>query len=343
MTHKKRICILTDGHLDPFDAKTAVGLLRYRPDEVVAVLDPNHAGENLEDLVGCGAGVPIVESIESASRYQPDHLLIGVAPPGGRLPADWRRFIRQGLAAGMNVINGLHDRLGDDPEFAEAAAQRGLTILDVRAVPRPASVGTAKAARTRARRVLTVGTDCNIGKRLTAMELTRALSDRGLRAEFVATGQTGVMITGSGVVVDAVISDFVSGAIEAAILEKGDADCIVVEGQGALLHPSYSAVALGLLHGTLPDRMILCHAPQRKTLRNIDIPIPPLNEVIQLYEAIVRPLHPAKVVGVALNGHGMSDAAISASIEQVRDLTGLPVVDCIRTGVGELADAVCAA
>jgi uncharacterized NAD-dependent epimerase/dehydratase family protein len=340
VSSQRRICILTDGRLDPFTAKTAVGLLRYCPDEVVAVIDREHAGGSLVELLGCGDGVPVVRDIESAMAFHPDQLVLGVAVPGGRVPDEWRSIIRAALLAGLDVVNGLHTRLRADAELADIACQAGRRIVDIRDVAQPSSVGTGQARTTSAHRVLTVGTDCNIGKRLTALELSLELRRRKRRAEFVATGQTGVLITGSGVVVDAVVSDFVSGAVEQAILDRADADYVVVEGQGALLHPSYSAVTLGLLHGALPDSMVLCHASARTTLRNTDVPMPSLDRTIELYESVVEPIHPARIVGVALNGLGLNDAEQDRAIEEVRRQTGLPVVDPVRTGVGDLVDAI---
>lgn len=337
---QRRILILTDGHLDIFSAKTAVGLLRYCAEEVVALLDRKHAGKDPGVLLGVGAGVPIVDSVPAALAYRPDTLVLGVAIPGGRLPDVWRGDIRAALAAGMNVVNGLHTKLNDDAELARLAFEAGRHIWDVRTVPPVTQIGTAKARGTRAKRVLTVGTDCNLGKRLTAMELTRELTQRAVLAEFVPTGQTGVMITGRGVVLDAVISDFVSGAIEPEVLAVGDADIVIVEGQGGLLHPSFSAVTLGLMHGVLPDAMILCHAPGRKTMRHTDVAIPPLDEVIRLHEAILKPIHPSKVVGIALNCFGMDETTFQRTLDETRALTGLPVVDPVRTGVAELADAL---
>jgi uncharacterized NAD-dependent epimerase/dehydratase family protein len=343
MKPKRRICILTDGFLDVFTAKTAVGLLRYCPEEVVAVVDRAKAGGDLAALVGVGKGVPIVENIAAALAYQPDHLALGAAFSGGRLPDTWRASIRGALAAGMNVINGLHTRLNDDPELARCAADAGRTIWDVRACTKSLNVGMGKARQTRAKRILTVGTDCNLGKKVTSLELVSELRRRGLRAEFVPTGQTGVMICGRGVVIDAVLSDFVSGAVEEAVLECPDADYIVVEGQGALLHPSFSAVTLGLMHGALPDLMVLCGAPGRRHMRHTDIPIPPLDELIRLHEGLLRPIHPSKVVGVALNTFGLSEETYRQALGKARAESGLPVGDPVRAGAGWLADAVCAA
>ena len=337
---KRRICLLTDGRLDIFTAKTAVGLLRYCPDEVVAILDRSHAGENPADVVGCGDGIPIVDSIEAARTYSPNQMLIGVALPGGTLPDGWREILLGALAGGMDVISGLHERLNDDPEFSDAALKHGQTITDVRAVQRPPTVGAAQALGTKACRILTVGSDCNLGKRVTALELVKEMKRRKLNAEFLPTGQTGVMISGRGVSIDAIISDFVSGAVEQGVLSLGDADYVIVEGQGALFHPSYSSVTLGLLHGCLPDKMILCHAPGRQTIRNLKIPMPSLAETIHLYEAAVKPIHPAKVVGISLNCHGMNDSEYKKAVSSIKQETGLPTADSIRDGVGVLVDCV---
>ena len=340
MKPKRRMCILTDGFLDVFTAKTAMGLLRYCPDEVVAVLDREHAGENLEDLVGVGRGVPLVDGIDAAQPYAPNQLVLGVALPGGRLPDSWRQTICEALASGMDVVNGLHTRLKADPELSARAAELGREIWDVRTPPKVANVGAGRARQTRGKRILTIGTDCNLGKRVTALELVREMRNRGIEAEYVATGQTGVMISGSGVVADAVTSDFVSGAVEAAVLTKADADFIVIEGQGALVHPGYSAVTLGLMHGALPDYMVLCHAPSRTNMRNSDVPVMKPAEMVTLSEAVLRPLWPAEVIGVSLNCHGMNCEEAAHARLQVQDETGLPVVDSLRTGVGELVDVL---
>ncbi len=343
MKDKRRICVLVDGLLDVFNAKTTAGLLRYCPEEVVAVLDRKNAGKDLEQFLGVGKGVPIIDSIEAAKAFKPNILAIGVALPGGAVPDAWRRIIIGALKSGMDILNGLHTILSEDPELAECAAQAGQTITDVRKAPPGLTVGKAKALTTRGKRILTIGTDCNLGKRVTALELVREMKSRGINAESVPTGQTGVMINGSGVIVDSVISDFVSGAVEGAILEKKDADYIVIEGQGSLLHPSYSAVTLGLMHGSLPDYMILCHTPLRETMRSTDnIPMPSLSQMIFLSEALIKPLNPqSKVIGVSLNCHGWNDEQARAAREEAAEETGLVVVDAIRTGTADLVAAIC--
>ena len=339
---KRRLLLLTSGCLDVLTAKTAVTLLRYCPDEVVAVLDAEHAGQDLSALVDAGAGVPIVDGVSAALPLSPDHLVIGAVFPGGGLPATWRAALLEALSNGMHIINGLHTPVGQDAELAACAAKHGRYIYDLRQVTRQYPVGTGRAVSTRAKRILTVGSDCNLGKMVASVEVARELAARGYRAEFVATGQTGVMVAGRGEVLDAVKSVFVSGAVEALVLEADEtgADFIVVEGQGALLHPGFSAVTLGLMHGALPNLMILCHDPSREHMRHTKVPIPPLKQLMALHEAVLEPIHPSKVVAVSLNCFGMSAEQIRTAIARVAEETGLPAADCIRTGVGPLVDAL---
>ncbi len=340
MPPKRRLCILVDAYLDLFTAKTAVGLLRHCPDEVVAVLSPPNAGKNLAEIVGVGADVPIVASIAEALPLRPDHLVLGVALPGGQVPPAWRAMMLEALAGGMDILNGLHQRLGTDRELAAAAAAAGRRIIDVRTPPPLTEVGLMKATRTKAKRILTVGTDCNLGKRVTALELTHRLRAKGRRAEFVPTGQTGVMIAGWGIAIDAVISDFVSGAVEQMVLTKGDAEFALIEGQGSILHPSFSGVTLSLIHGSMPDAMILCHAPLRRTLRHTDVTFPPLAEWVRMHEMLMRHLYPSRVIGVALNTFGMDEAAARAAVTDATSNTGLPATDVIRFGPAPLVEAI---
>ncbi len=340
MTTPRRICILADGRLDVFTAKTALGLLRYCPDEVVAVLDREHAGGDLVELVGVGKGVPIVDSIAAAGAHSPNQLVIGVALPGGNLPSDYRQFVREALAAGMDVINGLHTRLNQDAELAAAAQQAGRRLVDVRVPPAIDHVGNGKARTTRGKRVLTVGTDCNLGKRVTASEIVAELARRGINGAFVPTGQTGVMIAGWGVAIDGVVSDFVSGFVEDAVLQVKDADYIVVEGQGSIIHPGYSAVTLGLMHGALPDYFVVCHAPGREFLRHTDVRVAEPQQMIEWTQTLLAPIHPSRCIGVSLNCHGMSAEDAARAHERIAAQTGLPVVDSLKTGVAPLVDAM---
>ncbi|MCA9249821.1 MAG: DUF1611 domain-containing protein [Phycisphaerales bacterium] len=338
----RRICILTDGHLDTFTAKTALGLLRYCPDEVVAVLDRQHVGESLFDLVGTGKDIPIIGSIDAAKQLSANQLLMGVALPGGQLPVAWREFLEEGLQSGMDIVSGMHARLNHDERFAQLAKENGRTLYDVRNPGPPPPVGSGKAAFTKAKRILTVGSDCNVGKRVTALEITRELKSRDVNVEFLATGQTGIMISGSGVPADAVISDFLTGYIERGVLERGDADYVLVEGQGSILNPAFSPVTLGLIHGAMPDAMIICHHPPRKNMRATEYPVAGLRELIDLHEAITKPLYPSKVIAVALNCFGMDPQAADDAVRATQELTGLPAIDPIRMGASGFADLILA-
>jgi len=339
---KRRLLIIAEGRLDLFAAKTAVSLLRYCPDEVVAVVDSQHAGGDLTSLVGTGAGVPIVPDVAAALPLKPDHLVIGVALPGGVLPPAWRSAILEALRNGMDVLNGMHTALADDERLAACATECGRRLYDLRHVTREYPVGLARAVGTRAKRVLTVGSDCNVGKMVASLEIVRDLCGRDRPARMIATGQTGVLITGHGEVIDAVKSDFVAGAVEMLLLAedaRGE-EFLVVEGQGSILHPGFSGVTLGLMHGTLPDAMILCHAPARTTMRHTQIPVPPLPELVRLHEELLAPIHPCRVVGVALNCFGMSPAQTAETIERTQQETGLPATDCLGAGVEPLTDAL---
>lgn len=337
---RERFLILADGQLGVFSSKTATGVLRYRPADVAAVLDREHAGQSTAQLLSVPVDVPIVATLAEGLRYKPTALLIGIAPQGGALPEAWRALLREAIAAGLNVVSGLHTMLGDDPELSRLARERGVTILDLRRPPEGSPIASGAAAGTRARRLLTVGTDCNVGKMVAAVELAAAARAAGHDARFVATGQTGMLLAEGGVAIDRVIGDFMAGVAENLVLKQGDADWVIVEGQGSITHPGYSGVTVALLHGVLPDAMVLCHQPGRTTIRLQRAPIPPLSELVRLYEAILRPLHPGRVVGIALNGVGMSDADLARAVAEAEAETGLPAADVIRHGASGLWEAV---
>lgn len=335
-----RLLILADGQLGVFSAKTATSLLRYRPDEVVAVLDREHAGRTTRDVLGVPAAVPVVATVEEGLALAPDTLVIGIAPQGGQLPAEWRSLITHCLEAGLSVHSGLHTFLSEDPELRELAARRGGEILDYRKPPEAQPVAGTRALETRAVRVLTVGTDCNVGKMVASLEFTAAARRRGKDARFVPTGQTGMMIAGYGVTLDRIPGDFMAGWVERLTLEHGGGDLVVVEGQGSLLHPAYSSVTLALLHGCLPDAMILVHHAGREKIRHTDVAIPPLREWVRRYEDAVAPLHPGKVVGIAINPTGLSAGEAETALRRAEDETGLPSVDAVTIGADRLVEAV---
>lgn len=338
---RRRILILAEGRFSVLDAKTGTCIIRYRGDEVVGVLDSVNAGRTAGEVIGVGGAIPVVGTLEQGLALGPDTLLIGVAPRGGLLSPAWRGLIRRALQRGLEVVSGLHSFLGEDPELAAAAERGGGSIWDVRRVPDDLPVASRLADGVDATVVLTVGTDCNVGKMTAAMELTLAARRRGLRAVFGPTGQTGVFIGGWGIVVDRVIADFVAGAAERIVLRNAPgADLIFVEGQGSIFHPGYSGVTLGLLHGSMPDALVLVHQPTRERTLNDEIPIPRLPEVIRAYETAAAWLKPAPVVAVALNGYDLSDEAVAAAGELITAETGLPAVDPVRFDAGPLLEPI---
>ncbi len=341
MLENRRVLLLTDGHLGVFTSKTATCILRYRPREVVALLDRNEAGRDPADIVGVGRGIPIVASVAEAMRYQPRSLLIGIAPAGGALPDDWRQFIAEAIERGLDIISGLHLMLADDPQFAPLAHAHGVTIHDVRRPPDNIPLGASIARTLPCKRILTVGADCAIGKMAVAVELADALARRGRDARFIATGQTGIMISGYGIAIDRVISDFVPGAVEMMLVENKHHEVLIVEGQGSLIEPAYSGVTLGLLHGAAPHAMIFCHQPSRTRLRHHpEVPILALAEFIALHERLTQPLFPSKVIGIALNCVDLTDATARDAVARAEAETGLPATDVIRFGPDKLVAAI---
>jgi uncharacterized NAD-dependent epimerase/dehydratase family protein len=340
-----RFLILADGDFSPMTSKTANSVIRYLPERTVAVLDRQQAGKTVQQVLGFGGAIPIVGSMAEGLALRPDAVLVGIAPQGGRLPDEWRGWLAQALDAGCDLWSGLHTFLGDDPVLAAKAKSGGRKIFDLRRPPPdlPIASGAAKAVTPYV--VLTVGTDCNVGKMTAQLQIAQRLNLAGLRTRFVATGQTGIMIEGWGIAVDAVIADFVAGAAERLVLQgSANADIVLVEGQGSINHPGYSAVTLGLLHGSCPDALILCHQSTREYIGDYRpaawLKIPPLREYIRLYETIGSAVHPTKVIGISLNTYGMSDDAARHACDAARQETGLPATDPVRFSPDPLVDAV---
>ncbi len=345
-----RVLILADGDLGPMTSKTANAIIRYHPDRVVAVLDHQFAGRTVGDVLGFGGAIPVVATMRAGLRYRPTMVSIGIAPMGGRLPAAWHGWLLEALAAGCDIQSGLHTFLGDDPDLAAAARAAGRTIDDVRRPPADLPVASGLARDVDPLVVLTVGTDCNVGKMTAQLQLVEQLNARGARTRFVATGQTGIMIEGWGIAVDAVVADFVAGAAEWLVLRgaaDGPADVLLVEGQGSINHPGYSGVTLGLLHGSCPDAMILCHHAARRTIGDYrypsGFPIPPLAEYVRWYESAAAMVHPSRVIGIALNTYDMDEPAARAACRAANDETGLVATDPVRFDAAPLVDAVLAA
>ena len=342
---QRRLAILAEGSFSPTDAKSAVGVLRYRPEEVVAIMDSTRAGRTAQECVGVGGDIPVVANLEAAAAFEPDGLLIGIAPQGGALPSSWRGVVAEALLRGWDVIAGLHVFIADDPELAELAAAKGCRIIDVRRPPAVRTIAARRACGLDALVTLTVGSDCNVGKMTTALELRSELEKRGVRTAFVATGQTGIFIADAGVAVDAVPSDFVAGAVEEMVLEASrDADIVVVEGQGALHHPAYSGVTLSLLHGACPDTLILCHEQGRTHLKlHNSGPAPRIRSLSELMldnERAAGWLSPARVLALSLNTRQLEEGEARRALENATQRTGLPATDPVRFGAEVLAVAL---
>ena len=346
-----RLALLAEGRFTALDAKTAVGILRYRPADVAAVVDSTRAGSRAQDVVGAGGDVPVVADLDAAAARGAGALVVGTAPQGGELPAAWRAVVMDALDRGWDVVSGLHEFLGDDPELAALSRAKGGRLIDVRRPPARRPIAARRAAGVEATVVLTVGSDCNVGKMTVSLETRAELERRSLRAAFVATGQTGIMIEGRGVAVDAVPADFVAGLTEEMVLEAArDADVVLVEGQGSLLHPGYSGVTLGLLHGACPSAMILCHQAGRERIRRPgagdpgdgEPAFPPLAELARLYEQAAAWVRPSRVIAVALNTMGLDERAARAAVAEAAADTGLPATDPVRFGAGPLAEAIAA-
>ena len=331
--------IMTEGYAKTYSAKAATGVIRYCCDDVVGILDSQHAGGDMGAVFGVGVGLPVVSDVASALPLGPKTLLLGVAPIGGALPDGWRRHIIDALNAGLDVVGGLHHFLSDDPELAALAARKGRTIHDLRRPCENIPVASNLAGRMDARRVLTVGSDGCVGKMFTSIDVAEELVRRGCDADFVATGQIGIMISGRGVPVDHVVSDFMAGAVEQELLGREKHEVFIIEGQGSIHHPGFSGVTLALMHGAAPDAMIFCHSATRETQIG-GIRIPPVNEQIALHEELCRHTHPSKVIGISLNCSGLDTENARAAVDRIQDETSLPATDPVKFGAGPLADAV---
>ncbi|HYW17532.1 MAG TPA: N-acetyltransferase DgcN [Allosphingosinicella sp.] len=318
------------GHCaDAMSIKTSRGLAEFRGEDCV--------GEFRHDDCPLTLGLPrltMAGGVEAGART----LVLGIAGAGGRLGADLIEDAAIALGAGLNVAAGLHQRLGDQPALAALAAERGLRLFDVREPPANLAVGNGYPRA--GHRLLTVGTDCSVGKMYASLALTAALRERGLAADFRATGQTGILIAGEGVPVDAVVADFISGAIEQLAPARHDQGWDVIEGQGSLFHPSFAGVSMGLLHGAQPEAIVLCHRPGREHMRGIPgRPLPGLAECLTRNIEAARLTSPdVRAVGICLNTSGLETVEARRLCEQIEDRLGLPTTDPIAFGVGAVIE-----
>jgi uncharacterized NAD-dependent epimerase/dehydratase family protein len=336
VSEKKYLILAEDFSHDPHYGKTLRGVMRYRRDSVVAILDTKRAGESDD-------GVPIVGSVEEGMRYGPNTALVGVVTQGGHFPGDWQDVLKCCVAHGLDLENGLHVRLHDIPRLAELAREHGVELLDLREPPADLSTATGANLDVDGTIVLTVGSDCAIGKMTVTCELDLEARKRGLRSVFVPTGQTGIAIAGWGIAVDAVVSDFLAGAAERLVVEGAErGDLLWVEGQGAILHPVYSGVTVGLIHGSAPHLYVLCHEVGRTVTEGDPTasPILGLPELVDLHERMSLKLRPAKVACIGLNTSTVSEEEARAAIASAEAETGLPADDPVRFGAGKLLEAV---
>jgi len=334
---EKKYLILAEGFShDPHYGKTLRGVLRYRRESVVAILDTQRAGESDD-------GVPVVATVAEGMAFAPTTALVGVVTQGGHFPGDWQDLLMSCVEHGLDVENGLHVRLHDIPGLPELAREHRVELRDLREPPPDLSTATGANLDVDATIVLTVGSDCAIGKMTATCELDLEARKRGLRSVFVPTGQTGIAIAGWGISVDAVVSDFIAGAAERLVVEGATrGDLLWVEGQGAILHPIYSGVTVGLIHGSAPHLYVLCHEVGRTITEGdpTESPIPSLPELIGLHERMSLKLRPARVVAVSLNTSTVSEDEARAAIAEAEQETGLPTDDPVRFGAGRLLEAV---
>jgi uncharacterized NAD-dependent epimerase/dehydratase family protein len=313
------------------------GVLRYRRDDVVGILDSEHAGETRD-------GLPVVGHVDDAVALRPTVALVGVATQGGRFPPAWRALLADCIRAGLGIENGLHEFLTEDPELSSLAAEHGVRLTDLRRPPDGLDCPTGENLEVPGRVVLTVGSDCAIGKMTVSLELDRAARERGIASEFVPTGQTGIAIAGWGISVDAVVADFIAGAAERLVVEghRRGGELLLVEGQGSIVHPAYSGVTLGLIHGSAPHAFVLCHQAGAEEIEGWPgHRLPSLVELVSLHETISLSRRKARVACIALNTREVgSDDEAHAAIEAAAAETGLPADDPVRFGADRLLDAV---
>ena len=335
----RRMLILTEGHTEPHTGKTAANLLRYCPNEVVALLDSTNRGKRAQELMQAGGDIPIVGSIAEAPGA--NMLVLGIAPPGGKIPVSWRPVILEAIKKHkMHVLSGLHDFVSDDHEFAAAAKSAGVTITDVRK-NREKTIARRQGLRSDCLRLHTVGHDCSVGKMVVSVEIARELNRRGVDAKFIATGQTGIMIEGDGTPIDCVVADFVSGAIEKLVLEHQSHPILVIEGQGSLVHPSYSGVTLGLLHGAAPQALILCYEAGRTAVAGVEeVKLPSLAEFKRLNETMVQYHQPCSTIAIGMNSRFLNEQQAEEERRKIEAEVGLPVCDVLRDGPGRMTDIV---
>ena len=339
---EQKLVIHFHEQIDKLNGKMGHGVLRYSRNPVACAIDFNHGGRSTRELLGFGPDVPVVSSVEAAFEHGGEALVLGMAPSGGRLPPEMVAEVDRAVAGGMSVVNGLHEQLS--PRYPDLAA--GQWIWDIRQEPTGLDIASGRAAELTNLRALLVGTDMAVGKMTAGLEIWHAALERDIRAEFLASGQIGILISGQGIPLDAIRVDYACGAVEQMVLQAAAAELVIVEGQGSLLHPG-STSTLPLLRGTCPTHLILCHRAGMTELDTVGVTVkvPPLNEVIDLYQDVASAcgLYPRPVIAaIALNTAHLADGDAARAVAQVADATGRLTVDPVRGGAGALVDALMA-
>ena len=337
---KRRIVILADKKFGPLTSKMANSAIRYLNDQVIAVIDTMNAGKTVEDILGFGGDIPVYSTLDESLRHDPNTLLIGISPAGGKFPSEWYPLVIKAIQNRLHILSGLHEFLGDIAEFAVLAEKYRIKIKDLRKNNQPNLLARGIARKFRSKIILTVGTHGNIGKMTTTIEMVKDLQERGVSADWLATGQIGILIKGKGVPVDSIKGDFISGSIEAATAAiDGNFEYVFIEGQGSIQHLGYSAVALGILHGCLPDAMILCHRTDVGT-SEYGVDTDDLSRIIKLHEDLVAFVKPSRIIAISVNTYNLTDEKARSLIEEIKEKTGLPVTDPIRFNASALNTAL---
>ncbi len=340
--HSERMVLLAEGRLSSIGLRMVIAALLYIPDRIVAVIDSSKERGTTQEAIGFGGDTPIVHSIEEALKFKPDSMLIGITPMGGVLPDNWRHIIRGALHSGLHVVSGLKQPLRRDAEFSAIAEEKGLRIHDLHQVSKSHLIRAQGSWRRRSiNTILTVGTDSNTGKMTTALMLHREMLRRGLNVAMVGTGPTGILISGRGVSVEDIPADFINGAIELEIDKAANEgyEYVIVEGQGALSNCGNSPIALGLLHGAMPDAMILCHQPSRET-DGYGLPLPGIRDTIALHERMIGVFKQAYVVAIGLNSMDLNKEDYRVTVSEIERDSGLPTVDALRESPAQIVDTL---
>jgi len=336
----KRFAILCHEAFNYIKNKTGNMLIRYRPDEVVAVIDLEKIGSASEEEVGVGGNTPVLGDFNATLHLEPDTLVIGNATQGGFITDEYKAEIINAMNAGCDIISGMHQFLNDDEELKNIAAQKNVKLIDLRMPPDPPHFPTGTWQNRKVPVLLIVGTDCDTGKMTTAWEVAKRLQDRGRKVEFIGTGQTGILLSGSGVPIDAVKADFMAGEIEFLIQNTPkDTELVIIEGQGALTNQFYAGVTLGLMHGAMPDYMLMTHDPSRD-LDVTDFPMVSMQHVMDLHLDLMKVFRESKFIGINLLTFAFNEKKALDVIQKSENEFNIPTTDLIRFGDKGLIDAI---